>query len=161
MKLPITLASMAAALLIAMSAPASAEDEVNVSTGTTLAGLGLAAHGYDVVAYFTAGEAVLGSDKFALAADGATYRFSSQANLDAFKAHPAKYEPAYGGFCAYGATLGKKLDGDPRLWRVVDGKLYFNVNEDILAKWDEDAKGNITKADQQWPKIRSLAADKL
>jgi hypothetical protein len=35
------------------------------------------------------------------------------------------------------------------------------VNEDILAKWDEDAKGNIAKADQQWPKIRSLAADKL
>lgn len=161
MKLPIALAIATAALLMAAPIPASAEDEVNVSTGTTLAGLGLAARGYDVVAYFAAGEAVIGSDKFAVAADGATYRFASQANLDAFKANPAKYEPAYGGFCAYGTTLGKKLDGDPRLWRVVDGKLYFNVNEDILAKWDEDTKGNISKADQQWPKIRTVPAEKL
>lgn len=138
-----------------------AEDEVNVSTGTTLAGSSLAAHGFDVVAYFTKGEPTLGSDKFAVAVNGGTYRFASQASLDAFKADPAKYEPAYGGFCAYGAALGKKLDGDPRQWRIVDGKLYFNVNEDILKKWSEDIPGNIAKADEQWKKIESVPAGKL
>lgn len=57
---------------------------------------------------------------------GGTYRFESQANLDAFKANPGQLEPAYGGFCAYGAALAKKFDGDPRYWKIVDGKLYLN-----------------------------------
>ncbi|MGH6891946.1 MAG: YHS domain-containing (seleno)protein, partial [Dongiaceae bacterium] len=137
------------------------DDEVNVSSGATLAGPGRAAHGYDVVAYFTAGQPTLGSDKFAVAVDGATYRFASQANLDAFKADPAKYQPAYGGFCAYGAALSKKFDGDPRLWKVVDGKLYFNLNEDVAAEWSKDIPANISKADRNWPKIRTIPADKL
>ena len=37
------------------ASPASAADEVNVSTGATLAGPGLAVHGHDVVAYFRGG----------------------------------------------------------------------------------------------------------
>src|SRR6476620_7726887 len=100
--------------LLAAMAPAAAAraaDEVNVSTGGTLAGPGLAAHGYDVVAFFTAGKPTIGSDAHALAHDGGTHRFASKANLDAFKANPSKYEPAYGGFCAYGTALGKKFDG--------------------------------------------------
>ncbi len=58
----------------------------------------------------------------------ATYRFASQAHLDAFKADPAKYEPAYGGYCAYGVSVGAKFDGDPRLWKIVDDKLYLNLD---------------------------------
>ncbi len=149
------------AFMIASGFAAYAADEVNVSSGATLAGPGLAAHGYDVVAYFTSGKPTLGSDKFVIAADGATYRFANEANLDAFKADPAKYEPAYGGFCAYGAVLGKKFDGDPRLWRIVEGKLYFNLNEDIVAEWSKDIPGNISKADENWPTIRAVPADKL
>ena len=37
-------------------------DEVNVSKGGTLSDPGLAVHGYDVVAFFTQGQPVLGSD---------------------------------------------------------------------------------------------------
>jgi hypothetical protein len=33
--------------------------------------------------------------------------------------------------CAYGVALGKKFDGDPRYWKIVDGKLYLNLNGDI------------------------------
>lgn len=138
-----------------------AADEVNVSRGATLAGPGLAVHGYDVVSYFTKGGPALGSDKFAIAVDGATYRFDSQANLDAFKANPSKYEPAYGGYCAYGAALGKKFDGDPRLWKIVDGRLYLNLNSDIQKEWGKDQSGNITKADGNWLKIQSLPVGKL
>ena len=39
--------------------------------------------------------------------------------------------PAYGGFCAYGVALGKKFDDDPRYWKIVDGKLYLNLDGDI------------------------------
>jgi hypothetical protein len=45
-------------LLAAMAPTASARaaDEINVWKGATLAGPGLAAHGYDVVAFFTEGK---------------------------------------------------------------------------------------------------------
>ncbi len=149
------------ALAALFGAPAFADDEVNVSKGATLAGPGLAVHGYDVVAYFTEGKPTLGSDKYAVAYNGATYRFESQENLGAFKADPAKYEPAYGGFCAYGAALGKKFDGDPLNWKIVDGKLYLNVNADIASEWVKDIPGNIKKADGNWGRIRSVAVGKL
>ena len=142
-------------------APDASADEINVSTGATLAGPGLAVHGYDVVAYFAKGSPAVGSDKFAVAHNGGTYRFASEANLDAFKANPDRYLPAYGGFCAYGAALAKKFDGDPRQWRIVDGRLYFNLNADIAAEWGEDIPGNIAKADGNWRRIRTIAARKL
>ena len=61
-------------LLAAMSfiGSAQAANDVNVSTGVTLAGPGLAAHGYDVVAYFTDGKPVIGSDAYAVADAGGT-----------------------------------------------------------------------------------------
>ncbi len=153
--------ALASALVSPLAAPALAADEVNVSRGATLAGPGLAAHGHDVVAYFTAGAPALGSDKFAFAHNGATYRFANQANLDAFKANPAIYEPAYGGFCAYGVALGKKFDGDPRLWKIVDGRLYLNLNSDIQAEWSKDVPGNLSKSETNWTKIRDVAVGKL
>ena len=140
---------------------AAAEDELNVSKGATLSGPGLAVHGYDVVAFFTEAKPVFGTDAHAFAHNGGTYRFASQANLDAFKANPSKYEPAYGGFCAYGAALGKKFDGDPRFWKIVEGKLYLNLNGDIQAEWSKDIAGNIAKADTNWGRIRRLAVAKL
>lgn len=142
------------------AASAQARDEVNVSTGGTLAGPGLAAHGYDVVAFFTDGKPTFGSDAHALA-HGGTYRFASQANFDAFKADPDKYLPAYGGFCAYGTALGKKFDGDPRYWKIAGGRLYFNLNGDIQAEWSKDIAGNIAKADGNWKRIHGTPVDRL
>jgi YHS domain-containing protein len=140
---------------------ALAADEVNVSKGATLAGPGLAAHGYDVVAFFTAGAPTLGSAAFQVAHNGGTYRFANKENLAAFKANPARYEPAFGGYCAYGVALGKKFDGDPRFWKIADGKLYLNLSGDIQAKWLEDVPGNIDKAARNWSRIRDVAVDKL
>jgi YHS domain-containing protein len=138
-----------------------AADEVNVSRGGTLAGPGRAVHGYDVVAYFNSGVATPGSDKFAVAYGGATYRFASQANLEAFLADSDRFTPAFGGFCAFGVKLGKKLDGDPQVWKIVDDRLYLNLNSDIAAEWVKDIPGNIAKAESNWAKIRATAIDLL
>lgn len=140
---------------------AFAADEVNLSTGATVPGPGLAAHGYDVVGYFSNGAPTLGTAKYSFVHNGGTYRFASKQNLNAFKADPAKYEPAYGGFCAYGVSVGKKFDGDPMFWKIVDGKLYLNLNADIQATWKKDVPGNIVKAENNWTKIRTVAVDKL
>lgn len=146
---------------LALSAAVFAAEEVNVAPGYTLAGPGRAAHGFDVVAYFTEGAPRTGSDRFVHVYETATYSFASQKNLDAFKANPAKYAPAYGGFCALGVALGKKLDGDPLAWEIDNGRLLLFVNTDIEAKWNEQAQVNRVTADKKWPAIRSTMASKL
>lgn len=59
---------------------------------------GLAVKGYDVVAYFSLGQPVKGEKAFSYQWEGATWRFSNQAHLSAFKADPLKYAPQYGGY---------------------------------------------------------------
>jgi YHS domain-containing protein len=132
-----------------------------VQRRNALAGPGLAAHGYDAVAFLADGKAEVGSDTYAVAHAGGTYRFTSKAHLDQFKSDPDKYVPAYGGFCAYGAALGKKFDGDPRYWKIVGGKLYLNLNGDIQAEWSKDIPGNIAKADKNWARIHGTPVHRL
>ena len=80
---------------------------------------------------------------------------------------PARSRPifpntnAYVGFCASGTALGKKFDGDPRFWKIGDGRLYLNLNGDIQAESSKDIAGNIAKADSNWQPIRTVAADRL
>ena len=138
--------------LFAASAVMAGPD-TNISSGLTLKGPGLAVHGYDVVAYFTKGEPTIGNAKYSVKHNDATYRFASQEHLDKFKNNPKKYVPAYGGFCAFGVSVGAKFDGDPHLWKIVDGKLYLNLNAMIQETWLKDIPGNIEKADKNWRKI--------
>jgi hypothetical protein len=74
---------------------------------------------------------------------------------------PPKYEPAFGGFCTYGTALGKKFDGDPRYWKIVDGGLYLNLNGDIEAEWSKDIAGNITNANTNWSRIHGTPVERL
>ncbi|WCL54355.1 YHS domain-containing (seleno)protein [Gimibacter soli] len=115
---------------------------------------GLAMQGYDPVAYFTAGGPQKGDKKFALQHTGGTYYFASAENRDTFMADPDRYLPQYGGFCAMGVALGKKLDGDPNVWKIVDDKLYLNVNKDVSVAWQRDIPGNLEKADEYWPGLK-------
>lgn len=137
-------------------------NSMNLAPGHTLiagkSSPGLALHGYDPVAFFTESKPVLGTSHFAMAHDGATYRFASQENLDAFKANPAKYEPSYGGYCAYGVSVGSKFDGDPRFWKIVDGKLYLNLDADIAQAFNKDVPGALKKAEANWAGLRDKAA---
>ncbi|WP_415810773.1 YHS domain-containing (seleno)protein [Litorimonas haliclonae] len=112
-----------------------------------------ALQGYDAVAYFKQGEAVEGSKDFSTDYNGAEWKFSSQANLDAFLETPDKYAPQYGGYCAWAAAQGKTAKGDAKHWRIVDNKLYLNYNADIQSKWDKDRSAFITKADAKWPDL--------
>jgi len=84
---------------------------------------------------------------------GAQWRFANQANLDAFKAEPEKYAPAYGGYCAWAVSQGNTAKGDPKQWTVHEGKLYLNYNAKILKQWRADKDGFIALADEQWPTV--------
>lgn len=114
----------------------------------------LAVSGYDVVAYFTQNKAVKGNKQFAVAAEGVLYYFSTQANKELFLQNWKKYEPQYGGWCAYamGAT-GEKVEVDPETFKIKDGKLYLFYHSwvnNTLTKWNKDETSLMSKADKNW-----------
>lgn len=115
---------------------------------------GIAADGYDAVAYFTEGKAIKGDARFQHSWDGAKWHFSSAANRDRFAADPRKYAPQYGGFCAYGVSYGSKPKVTGEAWHIHDGKLYLNYSQSIRERWRADIPGHIAKADGNWPKIK-------
>ncbi len=117
--------------------------------------------GHDAVAYFTESKPVLGSAEFTAQHNGAVYRFASAENRDTFRANPDKYAPAYGGYCALGASFGKKFEIDGKAFEVVEGRLYVNKNLDVYAKWKKDIPNNIVKAEGHWTQIRDVAAADL
>lgn len=110
----------------------------------------VAIKGYDPVAYFVDGAPTKGDPAFTSAYEGATWQFANAANRDLFAADPAKYAPAYGGWCAYGMAQGGKVPIDPAAWSIVDGTLYLNVNKKIQGWWEADIPGFIEKADVNW-----------
>ncbi len=140
------LASMVLSLAV-LAVHAAGESNVDAS--------GLALKGYDPVAYFIEKKPVKGRTEFTAQHEGATYRFASAANRDAFNAAPAKYSPQYGGYCAFGAAGGYKAPIEPDAWTVVDGKLYLNYNQSVRRQWSSDIPGYVRKADANWPSIRS------
>ena len=120
---------------------------------------GFAVSGYDVVAYFDLAQSKIGQSQTAaiagradLTADynGAKFAFSTQANLDKFKADPEAFAPQFDGHCAYGVAQGGKVPGNPNLWRIVDGKLYLNITKNVVGFWEEDIPGNISIAGKNW-----------
>lgn len=110
--------------------------------------------GYDAVAYFTQNKAVKGNKQFAVSYKNATWYFSSAENKEAFRKNPTKYEPAYGGYCAYGCSRGYKAKTEGDAFTIVNGKLYLNYNLDVRDTWNKDQQGYIKKADANWVKVK-------
>jgi len=124
---------------------------------------GLAVQGHDVVAYFTDGKPVQGDPRHRTSRDGAVYQFASAEHKALFEADPAKYEPQFGGYCAYAASIHKVSPIDPRFWEIKDGRLLLQHNQRAWDLWHEDEEGNLVKADANWPGLvaRNGAAEKV
>ena len=140
--------------LIASSAARAAEPPINTLTGGFFGGAGdTAILGYDTVAYFTAGKPVKGSDSFVAAWMGAKWKFASQAHLDLFKAAPEKYAPQYGGYCAYGVAIDNLVSIEADKFKIIDGKLYLNYDDDVQQKWLKNPTGYIKTADSKFQSL--------
>ena len=118
---------------------------------------GLAIEGYDPVAYFMQTKALKGNKENSIAYDGLLYYFSSPENKEIFKKSPAKYEPQYGGWCAFAmGNSGEKVAVDPETFKIKDGKLYLFYNKyftNTLKSWNKDEDNLKTRADQNWKKV--------
>ena len=125
--------------------------------------------GFDVVAFHTDKKAVAGSPAHAHEHLGAKWLFSSAESLNAFRAEPDKYIPAWGGQCAAalaeaGALSTKKLNGD---FGFHDGKLYLFAygNRSRNGAKDWFMYGRVGKpmlvrdGDKSWPELRRQLLD--
>ncbi len=126
--------------------PSLAQAEVAHST--------VGVQGYDLVSYQTGEKPLPGNGNHVATLDGVNYLFVSDANKKTFQKNPGKYLPAYGGYCAYGAAVGKKFIADPNVWEIVDGKLYLNLSNKVKSIWVKDIPGNIAKANANWVNIK-------
>ncbi len=119
---------------------------------------GIAIKGYDPVSYIDKGEAMEGNSKWSFNYKGIVYYFSSERNRDLFKSNPEKYEPEYGGWCAYAmGNTGEKVEIDPKTFKIINGKTYLFYNfyfTNTLKSWNKDEAGLKTKADANWKKIK-------
>lgn len=114
---------------------------------------GVAIQGYDPVAFFTDGRPVKGKPEFPARHNGALYHFASKEHRDLFKADPAKYEPAFGGYCAYGVSRNKLVEIDVEAFQIVDGRLLLQYSKGVRDDFNKDTKGNLTKANTNWPAL--------
>jgi YHS domain-containing protein len=112
---------------------------------------GAAILGYDAVAYFTDHKAMKGNPKIQSEYEGAKYYFASTEHKALFDANPAKYAPAYGGYCGYAASIDRLSPISPEWFQIIDGRLVLQHNKKATDLFNQDKAGNIVKADKNWP----------
>lgn len=117
----------------------------------------VALSGYDPVSYF-ANKPIEGDKNISYNYKGITYYFLTEKSKTIFKSNPEKYEPQYGGWCAY--ALGKKepelMNTDPETYKITNGKLYMFYNSfgvNTKKKWSKNETEMMQNADKNWNKI--------
>lgn len=113
----------------------------------------LAIQGYDPISYFE-GKPQKGVAQFLVFYKGVQYYFVSNAHKEQFLKTPEKFEPAYGGWCAYAmGEYGDKVEIDPTSYKITNGKLYlfyYSFINKTLNKWNLDEANLKAKADKNW-----------
>ena len=134
-------------LFLLLSLQVSAKDK-------TFSSSGVAIRGYDTVAFFESEQAIQGVEKYQTQWQGTNWYFSNEKHLALFKQSPEKYAPQFGGFCALGAAHLGAVPSDPRAFSIHDGKLYFNMTEEVRITWRLNADFHIKRADKAWKEER-------
>ena len=137
----------AVVLLCAVSGFASGKQLLNLDSK------GVAIQGYDPVAFFTQQKPVKGAPQFVSEFNGAKYWFASAEDKATFDKEPSKYEPQFGGYCAYGVSRGSRAPVKIEAWQIVNGRLLMQYDLDIKSEFNKDQQGTLKKADQNWPSL--------
>lgn len=138
-----------------ISSTSFAQEGRNVSQYNLANGIGL--QGFDPVAVFPEGGSAVkkGLNEFSVIHAGVTYLFASQNNLDLFNVNPEKYEPTYGGWCAYamGRGKGSKVPVKVSLYTINGNRAHYFVARSAKASFDRDIKGFEENADKNWKRF--------
>lgn len=109
-----------------------------------------AINGYDPVSYFSENKAIPGIESISYEWNDATWYFSSEANKNSFVEAPEKYQPEFGGYCAFAVSTGFTANPDPTIFTFVEGKLYLFNGEDVQKSWLDDLENNLPLSHQNW-----------
>ena len=139
-----TLSAILTAAALALGGSALAQ-----SGGAKAPAVGL--KGTDPVSYFNPGKPAQGASAINYDYDDVRYLFVSQKNRQSFAANPERYSPQFGGLCATGLSAGMKAESDPRIFKIVDGKLYVFSSTEARAKAEQDPS-LLKKSHDAWAK---------
>ena len=142
-------ALLPAFLLVLVALPVQAGGVIHTSWGKAI-------DGYDPVAYFAigGGKPAKGSKEREVAFRGVRYRFATVKNRELFLAAPERYEPAYGGWCAYAMASNDKTEANPESFLIENGRLlvfYDGFWGDTRKSWLKETGSKLRpKADSRW-----------
>jgi YHS domain-containing protein len=114
---------------------------------------GVAIQGYDPVAYFKQKKAVKGSPANQSVYEGAKFYFASAADKKDFDKSPSKYAPTYGGYCAQSLRKGVLKNGDPNVFYIYKGKLYFCSTKQAAEEFEKDIDKHLLETDDHWRQL--------
>ncbi|APG24528.1 YHS domain-containing (seleno)protein [Syntrophotalea acetylenica] len=113
----------------------------------------IALQGYDPVAFHTAGKAVKGNPAILAENSGYKFAFSSEENRTAFEKQPEKYMPAFGGYCAFGVSIGVLFPVEIDTWEIIDGRLVLQYTNEVKQMFEENKAENLRKANENWARM--------
>jgi YHS domain-containing protein len=120
---------------------------------------GVALDSYDAVSYFDpAPDPILGVKELSYEYKGSQFHFITSGHMRSFASNPEKYAPQFDGFDAYGVSQGRKVGAHPRVFAIIDGKLYMFSDLESRRNWKKDVTGNIARAGEHWSEVSKLVA---
>jgi hypothetical protein len=115
--------------------------------------IGVAWYGFDTVAALETKKIVVGFPVFSVTWNGAIWRFETKKNMDIFSADPHKYEPQYGGLCAYCLAIDH-VAVSINVFEIYDGKIYLFIGVDERNNWLDIPSVYIKKSDSKWRSVK-------
>lgn len=116
---------------------------------------GLAISGYDPVAYFTVGRAVMGRADVEFRFAGAAWRFMNAGNRQAFVDSPETYMPVFGGYDPTGVARGVAVPGHPEVWLISGNRLYLFHDRGAREAFEDNPDRVLAAANRLWPQVEN------
>ncbi|MFP5492858.1 MAG: YHS domain-containing (seleno)protein [Bacteriovoracia bacterium] len=125
----------------------------NITEYNLQSGVGL--KGYDPVAVFPEGGGAPkeGRQQYQVSYEGVTYLFANKKNSELFEANPTKYEPTYGGYCAWAMYYGEKVDVKPDVYTMNGNRANYFASRFAKFRFDSNVEKHQAGADVNWRKF--------
>ena len=68
-----------------------------------------------------------------------------------FEQNPARYAPAFGGWCGYAVSQGRISPIDPEIFQIIDGRLVLQHSREAYELFNRDVQESLRMADANWP----------
>ena len=126
------------------------QEDRNEATYNKQFSIGL--NGYDPVSYFPEGGSVpiVGDPQISFTYGTIPYFFSSEQNKALFMENPLKYEPTYGGWCAYAMSEDSRIQINPLIFTLQNNRSHFFISKSAKRTFDEEMAVREPAADVNW-----------